>query len=51
MKRSFQLIDSRTRLGISKGVGVYRTIELSGVVMANEMVGFIFNKTYMFHAQ
>jgi len=42
MKRSFQLINSKTRLGISKGVGVYRIIEFSGVVPANERVGVYF---------
>lgn len=51
MKRSFQLIIYKTRLGISKGVGVYRIIELSGVVPAKEMVGLILNKTFLFRAQ
>ena len=51
MKRYFQLINYKARIGISKGVGVYRIIDLSGVVSANERGEVILNKTCMFHAQ
>jgi len=42
MKRYFQLINYKTWLGISKGVGVYGIIVLRGVVPANERSGDYF---------